>query len=134
MRRSEEDSFVQALKQEWKLFWDSLKKSPEALQAPSSFESGQLRKLSIEDIKKITRSLSTHRRRLNQELEFLRSEIDNRTHSLESLAEEQRQKALSELNDLNDRGQTMSLRLNQLDQHLRETRTLEDEIAQKSAQ
>jgi len=134
MRQSEEDSFVQALKQEWKLFWDSLKKSPETLRAPNSFESGQLRKLSIEDIKKITRSLSTHRRRLNQELEFLRSEIDKRTQSLEMLSEEPRKKALTELNDLNDRGQTMSLRLNQLDQHLRETRNLEDELAQKPSQ
>lgn len=130
MTKKVDDSFVRALKEEWKLFWESLKADPEEAKtkAATSFETEKLKTLSLEDVRRITRSLSLHRRRLNQELEFLQSEIEQQTSDLQQQPNEVREKTVRHLNDLNDRGQAMSLRLSQLDQHLRETRRREDEL------
>lgn len=132
-KKIEEDSFVQALKAEWKLFWESLKSNPESLHRESQFEAQKLGTLSLEDIRRLTRSLSTHRRRLNQELEFLKSEIDQHTRQLEQCIDDRKEQILSYINALNDRGQTMSSRLQQLDLQLRATRSREDELLQNKS-
>lgn len=65
---------------------------------------------------------------MNQELEFLRSEIEKQTKALDDAAAELREAMVFQLNALNDRGEAMSSRLQQLDIQLREMRSREDEI------
>jgi sulfite reductase alpha subunit-like flavoprotein len=134
MSKKIEDSFVKALKEEWKIFWESLKAEPEKIKPATPLEIEKLQSLSLEDVRRLSRSLSTHRRRLNQELEFLRSEIDQHSAKLETQPEHSRERTLRYLNDLNDRGHAMSTRLAQLDSHLKETRRREDELVHSGHQ
>jgi hypothetical protein len=128
--KAETDSFVDGLKNEWSLFWDSLtgedkpdeKDDAELLPPPSP--------LTLEQVKALTKALSADRKRLNLKLEEIRHRIEESSARLESLkmvgsSEEETFQLISELND---QGQKIAEQLNKVDERLRLARRREDEI------
>jgi hypothetical protein len=130
-------NFLEGLATEWKLLWESITESN--LQQDNSAEGileGNLESLGIQQIKALTKALSSDRKKLNQRLERLNKEIDLYSAKLESLKLisesssktsdiEAIMKTLSELSDL---GQAMSSQLQRIDQRLKSAREREDEI------
>lgn len=136
--KAESDSFVESLKNEWNLFWENLtadnaenrenkEDASELLPAPTP--------LTLEQVKALTKALSTDRKRLNLKLEEIRRKIEENSARLESLkvvggSEEETFQTISELSD---QGQKISEQLNKVDERLRVARQREDEI-KKAAQ
>lgn len=96
-------SLVHALKTEWSLLWESLAGEDES-SPENSFESGKLRSLTLDDVRRITRELSQNRRKLNRRLETLQKEIELNTVKLESVRSvgSDDEKAVQRINDLSE--------------------------------
>lgn len=121
-------SLVGSLKNEWSLFWESLagEEEPSPI-LENSFETGRLKSMSLEDIRRITRSLSADRRRLNQKLESLNKEIELNQVKLESLrlVGSQDEDIVRRIGELHDQGQNLSDELTSLDSKIRLAREAE---------
>ena len=110
----ERPSFVDALKNEWQLFWAGLKSSED------EFDRAELQPLDLPKIKALTKTLSDERKKLNRRLETIQKEIELNTAKLESLklvgaSPEETVERISELTDL---GQLVVDQLSKVDNRL----------------
>jgi chromosome segregation ATPase len=123
-------SIVQSLRNEWSLFWESLSGEMPEKKDENSFETGKLKVLSLDDVRRLTRELSQGRKRLNQRLESLTKELELNSAKLESLRMmgSEDEETLRKINELNDQGQRLSHELARLDQTLSAARAHEDDI------
>lgn len=130
------NSFVGGLKTEWNLFWETIigdDEIPDGEVPPLSkdpFVTGKIETLTMDQVKAITKALSSDRRKLNQRLESLAKEIDENTRRLESLnlvggETEETRLAIHELSDL---GQDVSEKLNRINERLKKARETEDQL------
>ena len=121
-------SFIENLKLEWTLFWDSLVGEDDS--APEDLIQNKLESLSLEQIKKITKSLSSDRKLLNQQLESVKKEIDLNSAKLETLilVGADSEDTMARIEALNDLGQGLSEQLEKLDHKLKLTRRRETEL------
>lgn len=121
-------SFIENLKLEWTLFWDSLVGEDDS--APEDLIQNKLESLSLEQIKKITKSLSSDRKLLNQQLESVKKEIDLNSAKLETLilVGADSEDTMARIVALNDLGQGLSEQLEKLDHKLKLTRRRETEL------
>ncbi len=134
------DGFVQGLKTEWNLFWetilgdeDSESERDEEILTKDPFVTGKLETLSLEQIKAITKALSDDRKILNQRLEALNIQVEESTEKLESLrlGGGEPDETLQAINQLTDLGQNLSEQLNKIDERLKLARAREDEVKQE---
>ncbi|MCE3010273.1 MAG: Atg14 domain-containing protein [Proteobacteria bacterium] len=130
-------NFIEGLATEWKLLWESITESNSQHEAPGEgILEGNLESLGIQQIKALTKALSSDRKKLNQRLERLNKEIDLYSAKLESLKLTSESSAntmdmeaiMKTLNELSDLGQAMSLQLQRIDQRLKAAHEREDEI------
>ena len=129
---------MEGLKTEWNLFWETiLGDEEESIEAQAAepktkdpFVTGKLETLTLEQIKAITKALSSDRRKLNQRLEKLREEMDEYTSKLENhqLLGGEPAEAQAKINELSDLGQSISEQLNRINERLRIARQREDAI------
>jgi chromosome segregation ATPase len=132
-------SYFEGLKTEWNLFWETILGEDELSEegekeTKDPFVTGKLEVLSLDQIKAITKALSSDRKLLNQRLEALNKEIEENTEKVESLKlvggdPEEAHRRIAELTDL---GQNLSEQLNRINERLKLARSREDSI-KKSA-
>lgn len=128
--------FVDGLKTEWALFWDTILGDEETENAGEEpvvkdpFINGKLESLSLEQIKAITRALSSDRKKLNQRMESLHKELELNSVKLDSLklVGGDFEDPLQRINELSDQGQKLSEQLAEISERLRLARIREDEI------
>jgi len=128
--------FVEGLKTEWNLFWETIlgEEHDEAVaekeQTKDPFVTGKLETLTLDQIKAITKALSSDRRKLNQRMETLNREIEENSQRLESLklVGGESDGTVQKINELNDLGQTLSEQLNRINERLKIARSREDKI------
>jgi chromosome segregation ATPase len=127
-------SFVNGLKTEWSLFWESIVGDDEVIsvseQEKDPFLTGRIGQLSLDKIKVITKALSQDRKRLNQRLESLNKELDLNAAKLDSLRLIGAEAADTEckINELSDLGQAVSDQLAKIDERLKLARRREKEL------
>ncbi len=138
---TEDLGFLDSLKSEWNLFWENIvgdddetaaKDAKKAAVSEESqkdpFSTGKLERLSLEQIKAITKVLSQDRAQLNQKLEKINRELEENMAKAQSLALvggdfEEAQSKTSELNEL---GQQVAADLGKIDEQLKLARRRED--------
>ncbi|GIL17563.1 MAG: hypothetical protein BroJett040_13140 [Oligoflexia bacterium] len=113
---------------EWKMFWEGLVGDTESAHDQDPFETGKLESLTLDQIKAITKALSTDKKKINQQLEKISQEIEENTEKLNSLrlvggAQEETIESLHELTDV---GQKMSGQIAKIDARLKAARQRED--------
>ncbi len=154
-KKTKSHGFVEGLKTEWNLFWETIlgeeneapladgeasdgegKTTTAAAKTATKdpFVTGKLETLSLEQIKAITKALSSDRRKLNQRIETVNREIEENSQRLESLklVGGEPEETVQKINELNDLGQTLSAQLNRITERLKLARTRED-VIKKSA-
>jgi hypothetical protein len=138
-QKSNKVGYLEGLKTEWNLFWQTIlgeDENPESSEIKDPFITGRLEVLTLDQVKAITKALSSDRKVLNQRLEVINKELEENTAKLESLklvggdVDEASQK----INELSDLGQSLSEQLDRINNRLKIARSREDEIkkAQKS--
>lgn len=110
------------LKHEWSLFWESLfgdHKKPEELAYPTG--------LTRENLKELTKELSSKRKQLHKQLETLNKEIEINAAKLESLklVGAETDDTEGRINQLSDKGLELSQELQKLNQKLQFVRERE---------
>jgi chromosome segregation ATPase len=138
----EKSSFMDDIKTEWNLFWETLfddddempKILEDSSQSMDPFENGKLEVLTLDKIKVITKALSSDRKKLHQRLEEINKELDENSAKLESLAlvgghAEETEFRISHLSDL---GHSISEQLNRINDRLKMARQREDAIKKNS--
>ena len=117
-----------SLKNEWTWLWESI--VGDSNESEDSFETGQLRVLSLDDVRRLTRELSHGRRKLNRRLEMLTKELELNTTKLESLRLVGAEEAplLQRIHALHEQGQRITQDLADLDEKLRIAREREQDI------
>ena len=136
--KSNPNSFVESLKTEWNLFWETIlgedededeNENPEQ-KTKDPFVTGKLEVLNLEQIKAITKALSSDRKTLNQKLESINKEIEENTAKLESLklVGGESDDTVKKLNDLSDLGQNLSEQLDRINERLKLARNREDHL------
>lgn len=121
-----------SLKHEWALLWETLSgEGPTESENP--FETGKVRALSLDDVKRLTRELSQDRRKLNRRLESLNKELELNTAKLESvrLVGGEDDDTVRKIGELNEQGQKVSHALADLDGKLRRAREHEDQLRRR---
>lgn len=140
-KKQKSRGFVAGLKTEWNLFWETIlgeEHDPNGTAAGSKvkdpFVTGKLETLSLDQIKAITKALSSDRRKLNQRLETVSREIEESSQRLESLklVGGEPDETVQKINELNDLGQTLSEQLDRINERLKIARSRED-IIKKTA-
>ena len=113
----EEDSFLDSIKNEWKLFWHGLLGDEEQ-------ESEQIARLSPAQYKQLMQMLSQDRRNLNLHIEKINKEIDVQTDIIQGLqlVGGDIEDALARITKLNDVGMNLSLELTKIDQKIAKLR------------
>jgi hypothetical protein len=132
-------SLIGGLKTEWNLFWetilgdDAVSENSE-VKTKDPFVTGKLEVLTHEQIKAITKALSSDRKKLNQQLEKVSKEIQESSAKLESLKLVGGEADETELriNELNDLGQNLSEQLGKINERLKLARHREDAIKKAS--
>lgn len=136
-------SFYQGLKTEWSLFWDNIieDEDPESEEdidgvvqgkIKDPFVTGKIEKLSLFQLKEITKALSGDRKALNQKLESINKELELNTAKLESLklVGGDYSDTESRIHELTNLGHEYSEKLNLIDERLKKSRTLEKSLKQ----
>lgn len=133
----EDQSFLEELKEEWNLFWASIKGDDheDGPESDDPFMNGPYQDLTLEQVKDMKKSLSSDKKRLNQRLEALAKEIDTLSARIENLKIvggdiEETQNLLLELNDF---GQNLSEQLSKLDRRIKQARDREQFLKEQPA-
>ena len=127
-------SFVDGLKTEWALFWETILGDDETAETDTDskdpFVNGKLETLSLDQIKAITRALSSDRKKVNQRLESLSKELEMNTAKLESmkLVGGDTEEPMQRINLLSDQGQGLSEQLIKINERLKLARACEDAL------
>lgn len=115
-----------SIRNEWLLFWESIAKNED----PKKEELGHapLKVLTVEEIQKLTKTLSQSRRQLNRKLENLNKEIELNTAKLESLqlVGQNGDDTYRRVQELTEQGQSLTMELIKLDETLRHARSQDD--------
>ncbi len=139
-KKSKKHGYFDGLKTEWNLFWETIladdedsDESAQKAQTKDPFITGKLESLSLEQIKAITKALSSDRKKLNQRLESLNKELEDNTAKLESLqlVGGESEETLQRINELTDLGQSLSEQLDKINERLKIARAREDVIKKK---
>lgn len=126
--------YFEGLKTEWNLFWETILGDDEqevsVEETKDPFVTGKLEVLSLEQIKAITKALSSDRKVLNQKLEALNKEIEENSAKAESLklVGGDSEEAVRRINELTDLGHSLSEQLHKINERLKLARTREDVI------
>jgi chromosome segregation ATPase len=140
-KKAKSNGFVEGLKTEWNLFWETIlgdehdgEATAEKEQTKDPFVTGKLETLTLDQIKAITKALSSDRRKLNQRMETLNREIEENSQRLESLklVGGEADGTVQKINELNDLGQTLSEQLNRINERLKIARSREDKIKKQA--
>lgn len=133
LSKKDNSSFLEDLKIEWNLFWKNIVGDDVEVSAKDPFEDGRLESLTVDQVRAITKALSSDRNLLNQKLESLNKEINLNTTKLESLklVGGDYQDTFSRLNELSDFGQGLSQQLSQVDERLKMARMRENILLKK---
>jgi len=140
-KKAKSHGFVEGLKTEWNLFWETIlgeehdeAAAAEKEQTKDPFVTGKLETLTLDQIKAITKALSSDRRKLNQRMETLNREIEENSQRLESLklVGGEPEDTVQKINELNDLGQTLSEQLNRINERLKIARSREDKIKKQA--
>jgi chromosome segregation ATPase len=139
-KKAKSHGFVEGLKTEWNLFWETIlgeESDEEAAakeQTKDPFVTGKLETLTLDQIKAITKALSSDRRKLNQRMETLKHQIEENSQRLESLklVGAEPEETVQKINELNDMGQTLSEQLNRINERLKIARSREDKIKKQA--
>ncbi len=117
------------LRAEWQLFWDALFGPTSQLHFEEKTQ-GLEQDLSLDNIRLITKNLSQTRRKLNQELEKIKSEIEQKSQLLENLkvVGSPIEETLARIHELNELGQNTSQKLEDLSGRLKRARKIEDQL------
>lgn len=128
LSKKDNNSFLEDLKIEWNLFWKNIIGDEVEESSKDPFEDGRLESLTVDQVRAITKALSSDRKLLNQKLESLNKEINLNTTKLESLklVGGDYQDTFERLNQLSDFGQSLSQQLIQVDERLKLARTREN--------
>ncbi|MFS4458636.1 hypothetical protein [Bdellovibrio sp. HCB2-146] len=126
-------SIINALKNEWSLFWDAFQKEEKSESEELLTEKPEV--MSLDQAREIAKALSEDRKKINQKLESLSKEIELNSAKLEGLrlvggSEDDTIKRIEELNDL---GQVMAVSLAKLDLKLRTLREQENALKEDLA-
>jgi uncharacterized phage infection (PIP) family protein YhgE len=113
---------------EWQKFWEFFKKDALELSGVSD-QSLEIGKIDRATLKELTKNLSNGRRRINQQLEKIKSEIDSTSSKIESirLVGGEDAEAIAEMNRLHDLGEKLSEELSKLNEKLKQVRKIEDQ-------
>ena len=133
-RNEKYQSFIDTLRDEWRVFWEGLSDKQgrvnqhDEKNTEDPFQTGKISVLNSDQIKVITKALSSDRRKLNREIEALNKEIDLLVQKLSTLelVGGEKENTLKELEKLNDLGQQMSIQLEKLNSQLKQTRSAQD--------
>lgn len=137
LKTNHRSHFLDGLKNEWRLFWETLGHSwedGESQDSESTPEQHQfqekLQLLSRDQIKALGKALSLDRKRINQRIEKLNRELELNTLKLQSakLVGSDFEKLEHNINELSDLGVALSLQLQNLDERLRIIREREQEL------
>ncbi len=122
-------SLMRALKNEWRLFWDSVRKES-SKKSEDPFLTGQLEPLNLDQVKEIMRTLSDDRKQLNQQLEKLTREIEINSTQLEKIRKlgAEDEVMVKRIGALNDLGLSIVECLQRLDERVHFAHTREAEI------
>lgn len=122
------DSFVESIKTDWNLFWHGIVGEEKNQEPIDAFDTAKIEKLNLDQIKKITKSLSQDRKNLHQKIEEVNKEIDLNTEKIESLklVGGDYVDTVEQINRLNDIGQLLSTQLDKLNGQLKFFRIRED--------
>lgn len=114
------EAIVDTLKTEWTLFWDSLMGDPEK----DPFDSSEVQKLSLDQLKEISKSLSSEKKKINLELEKINKSIEASTTRLENLklVNGDLDETLDDLQRLSSEGDQLSQKLQRLDSRIQKAR------------
>jgi flagellar motor switch/type III secretory pathway protein FliN len=117
VREEDSESFLDALKSEWKMFWHGLVGDDE----PAA---EQYQKLSESQYKQLMQMLSQDRRNLNLHIEKINREIETQADIVQrlQLVGSDPAEALEKINKLNDVGMNLSLELAKIDAKIQELR------------
>jgi hypothetical protein len=142
--KSETLSFYEGLKNEWSLFWDNIiedevNDAEKAEHQPEidknekdPFLTGKIEKLSLIQLKEITKALSMDRKILNQKLESINKELDLNNAKLESLklVGSDYSDTEARIHELTNLGHQFSERLNLIDERIKKARSIEKNLKQ----
>lgn len=109
-------SFVDNLKNEWNLFWQSLR----SLDFGDEFDRAEVQALDIPKIKALTKTLSEERKKLNRRLETIQKEIELNVAKLETLklVGASPDETVDRISELTDLGQLVVDQLSKVDNRL----------------
>lgn len=127
-------SLVNTLKNEWALLWESLgAEDAEHPETENAFETGRVRSLTLDDVRRLTREMSNGRRRLNRRLESLHKEIELNSAKLESLrvVGGEDDETVRKIHELTEQGQQVTHELDELNRKLRLAREHEDRLKRR---
>lgn len=137
LKTNQKSHFLDGLKNEWKLFWETLGHSwedgdshgPDATPEQVQFQD-KIQLLSQEQMNALTKALSQDRKRINQRIEKLNRELELSTLKLQSakFVGIEFEKLEQSINELSDLGVALSLQLQNLDERLRIIREREQEL------
>jgi hypothetical protein len=131
-KKTKAPGFVEGLKTEWNLFWETIlgDEKDDSADSKDPFVTGKLETLSLEQIKAITKALSSDRRKLNQRMETLNRQIEENSARLESLrlVSGEPDETVKKINELSDMGQSLSEQLDRINERLKIARSREDVI------
>jgi hypothetical protein len=133
-KTQEDDSFLENLRTEWKLFWhgiigeDDTEESSRDNRDP--FKPEYLEKMSVDQIKQITRALSMDRKKLNQKIEEVQKNIDSLSEDIESqkLVGADTSPSVEQIKKLMDVGQLLSQELEKLNKQITKLRSQERKL------
>ena len=133
---------------EWKMFWSALFGNDESLADLGSpnellvsklkgvhdfielLPADRLEKLSLDSIRRLTKSLSQERRALNLQIEGIRKEIELRSQRIDTLklVGGESEPTQQEILQLNENGRRIQIELNDISDKLKHARLIEDHI------
>lgn len=124
----QEESFVETIKADWNLFWHGIIGDEENKETQDEIAKTKLESLTLDQIKKITKSLSHDRKVLNQRIEEVNKELDLNSEKIESLklVGGELEETVEHINRLNDIGQQLTTQIDKLNNQLKFFRTRED--------
>ena len=124
------NSFVGDLKIEWNLFWEGIVGEEDDLNAKPDKDAliiERLEVLSMDQIKALTKALSSDRKKLNQRMEYLSKEIEENSQKIDSLklVGGEIEDTEVHINELHDLGQNISEQLDKINTRLKLARKRE---------
>ncbi len=133
-KSKDNQSFVEGLRTEWNLFWENILGDDEKVEvekeSQDAFITGKLEKLSIDQVKIITKALSADRRKLNQKLEKLNKELEESSSKAEnlSLVGGDPNESRARISELSEMGIKISEELHKINDRLKIARRREDQL------